>query len=166
VVYPGAPTNDDRSGDMANRIEVIGGRCAPRTHCRVVGVPFDLLQVVVAEPRDGVVVVAPVGEVDMSTVPALRQAVHEALDAEPRAVVVDLSGLSFCGSAGVVALIEAKAHADSRGVGFGTAGGRPIMRRVLDITGTGPVIGHRETLDEAVDAVLGVAAGSVVAPPS
>jgi stage II sporulation protein AA (anti-sigma F factor antagonist) len=146
---------------MAHGIEVIGGRCTPRARSAVAGVPFDLLQVAVAEPREGVVVVAPVGEVDISTVPALRHAVHEAVETAPRAVVVDLSGLTFCGSTGLVALLEARAHADSRGVGFGTAGGRPIMLRVLAVTGSGPAIGHRESLDKALDdAVVGVVARS------
>jgi stage II sporulation protein AA (anti-sigma F factor antagonist) len=105
-----------------------------------------------------VLVLAPAGEVDMCTAPVLRWAVQDAVGADPDVVVVDLSGLTFCGSTGLVTLVEARAHADSRGVGFGTAGGRPIMLRVLEITGVGPAIGHRPTLDEA----LAGAAGSAV----
>jgi stage II sporulation protein AA (anti-sigma F factor antagonist) len=108
--------------------------------------------VAVDEPRDGIVVIAPAGEIDVSTANVLRHAAHDVVEAEPRGVVIDLSGLTFCGSTGLVALMDIRQHADSRGVGFGTAGGQPIMLRVLEITGFGPVLGHRATLEDALAA--------------
>jgi anti-sigma B factor antagonist len=140
---------------MAHGIEVIGGRCTAQSGSGTADAAVDLLHVSVAEPREGVLVLTPAGEVDISTAPLLRRAVRQAVESDPRAVVVDLSGLTFCGSTGLVALMDAKAHAGSRGVGFGTAGGRPIMLRVLEVTGFGPVLGHRATLADAVAGAAG-----------
>ena len=138
---------------MAHGFGTTGGRCGPPRRPVVTTVPFGLLQVGVAEAVPGVLVVAPTGEVDVSSAGVLRRAAREAVDTAPRSVVVDLSGLTFCGSTGLVTLLEAREHADRRGVGFGTAGGRPIMRRVLDISGFGPVLRHRDTLADALAAV-------------
>jgi stage II sporulation protein AA (anti-sigma F factor antagonist) len=136
---------------MAHGFGVIGGTCGP-PRAATSASPCDLLRVAVAEPLDGVLVITPAGEIDVSTAGVLRRATHEAVEAEPRGVVVDLSGLTFCGSTGLVTLMDAREHAERRGVAFGTAGGRPIVLRVLEITGFGPVLGHRETLDAALGA--------------
>ncbi|GAA1258385.1 hypothetical protein GCM10009609_21760 [Pseudonocardia aurantiaca] len=130
----------------------MNGRCGIPAQRRGTA-PVDLLQVTVAEARAGVLVVAPVGEVDVSTAGLLRCVTHEAVESGPRSVVVDLSGLTFCGSTGLVALLAAREHADRRGVGFGTAGGRAGMLRVLEISGFGPVLRHHERLEDALAAV-------------
>ena len=114
--------------------------------------PFDLLQVAVSEPRPGVVVVAPVGEVDVATSGMVREAVSHALDSRPQCIVVDLRGVTFCGSTGLVVLLDARNAAEYAGVGFGTFGGRQIVRRVLEITGLGPLLRHGEDLDQALAA--------------
>jgi anti-anti-sigma factor len=112
--------------------------------------PPGLLRVAVSESRPGVLVVSPVGEVDMSSAGLLRDAARDAVAAAPRCVVVDLGGLTFCGSTGLVVLLDTCRSAEAAGVRFGTVDGPPIVRRVLEITQLGPVLGHRETLDEAL----------------
>ena len=137
----------------------MNGRCGIPAQRRGTA-PVDLLQVTVAEAGAGVLVVAPVGEVDVATAGLLRCAIHQAVESVPRSVVVDLSGLTFCGSTGLVALLAAREHADRRDVGFGTAAGRPSMLRVLEITGFGPALRHHERLEDALAAFGdGVSAG-------
>jgi stage II sporulation protein AA (anti-sigma F factor antagonist) len=106
--------------------------------------PSNLLRVAVAESRPGVLVLSPVGEVDVASAGVLRDA--------PRCAV-DLGGLTFCGSTGLVVLMDARRDAEAAGVRFGTADGPPIVRRVLEITELGPVLGHRETVSEALQAL-------------
>jgi anti-anti-sigma factor len=118
-------------------------------------VRLDLLQVPVSEPRPGVLVLAPAGEVDLVTAPLLRDIGLDALHADPARVVVDLSGLTFCGSTGLVVLIELQGHADDTGLPFCTAGARRLVLRVLEITGLAPVLRHHATLG----AVLAESAG-------
>jgi stage II sporulation protein AA (anti-sigma F factor antagonist) len=110
----------------------------------------DLLRVEVSESRPGVIVISPVGEVDVASADVLRDATRGAVASSPRGVVVDLAGITFCGSTGLVVLMDARRDADEAGVRFGTADGPPIVRRVLEITQLGPVLRHSETLTAAL----------------
>lgn len=110
----------------------------------------DLLRVEVWESRPGVLVLSPVGEVDVASADVLRHAARNAVAAAPRCLVVDLAGLTFCGSTGLVVLMDVRRDAEAAGVRFGIADGPPIVRRVLEITQLGPVLRHRDTLDAAV----------------
>lgn len=117
---------------------------------RARGAGCELLSVPVVAVRPGVLVVAPAGEVDMTTAPLLRDAAFGAVDAEPEGVVVDLSGLTFCGSTGLVVLMDAQTHAHHAGVRFCTAGAGRAVLRVLQLTGLGPVLEHHESLADAL----------------
>ncbi|TWF81341.1 SpoIIAA-like anti-anti-sigma regulatory factor [Pseudonocardia hierapolitana] len=110
----------------------------------------DILRVEVSESRPGVLVLSPVGEVDGASADVLRRAARDAVAATPRCLVVDLGRLTFCGSTGLVVLMDTRRDAEAAGVRFGTADGPPIVRRVLEITQLGPVLRHRETLDAAL----------------
>jgi anti-sigma B factor antagonist len=110
----------------------------------------DLLTVPVSEPRSGVLVVAPVGEVDLSTAGLLREVAFRAVDAGPKGLVVDMSGLLFCGSTGLVVLMDARSRADAGGVSFRTAAAGRAVRRVLQITNLLEVFRHCDSVDEAI----------------
>jgi anti-sigma B factor antagonist len=134
---------------MADRFDNASG-ADRRPRGDEVPVDPDLLRVAVRELRSGVLVVAPAGEVDMSTSALLRDAAFGAVDAAPRHVVVDLSRLTFCGSTGLVVLIDTRSHADAADVGFGTAAATPIVRRMIEITGTQALLRYRESVDEVL----------------
>jgi anti-anti-sigma factor len=121
----------------------------------VAAAPTSLLRVAVSESRPGVLVVSPVGEVDVASAGVLREAAQDAVAAAPRCLVIDLGGLTFCGSTGLVVLLDASRNAAAAGVRFGTVDGPPIVRRVLEITQLGPVLGHQETLDDVVRDLIG-----------
>lgn len=148
--YPGrlAPTAriplGERNG-MTHGSEQTGG--AEQTTVAPRG---DLLRVETREWRPGVLVLSPRGEVDVSSADVLRDAARGALAASPRCLVVNLTGLTFCGSTGLVVLMDACRDAETAGVRFCTAGGQAIVRRVLEITQLGPVLRHRESLDDAL----------------
>ena len=118
-----------------------GSRVAPHS---------DLLRVGMVESEPGVLVLTPVGELDITSADLLREAARHALAARPRCVVIDLAGVRFCGSTGLSVLIDTRHDAEAAGVRFGTAGGTPIVRRVLEITQLGSVLGHRETVADAL----------------
>jgi anti-anti-sigma factor len=150
------PPDGDR---MTQRFEVAAlGSEIPEPRAPV-PLQSDLLRVSVSEPRPGVLVVAPAGEVDLSTVGLMRDASYRAVEAGPDRVVVDLSGLTFCGSTGFVVLMDTQSYADAHGVTFRTAAsGRPV-RRVLQITGLLDVLAHCDSLDEALGATPDEALG-------
>jgi anti-sigma B factor antagonist len=66
------------------------------------------------EPDVAVLSVA--GDLDMLTAPRLAQALDELLSREPRTIVVDLSEVSFLGSAGLAAIVTAHERAASHEV--------------------------------------------------
>lgn len=97
------------------------------------------------------VIVAPSGEIDMSTVGAFREAIAEATAEAPEHLVVDLSGVSFIDSSGLGAVIEANERAKRAGRGFAVVaphGGAPAV--TIGLAGLRGVLPVRETCAEAL----------------
>lgn len=91
------------------------------------------LMAVTVQHRDSLAVVAARGDIDLLTAPQLRTAIHEVLADAPRAVVVDLSAVTFLASVGIAALLDAHAAAGGAGtevlfavVARGAATARPL----------------------------------------
>jgi anti-sigma B factor antagonist len=77
--------------------------------------------VTITPVRTGTVSVLTVsGEIDLTSGPRLRAALDEVIDdpgaAAPTGVVVDLTAVSFLGSAGLAVLVDAHEHAMQRGI--------------------------------------------------
>jgi anti-sigma B factor antagonist len=84
----------------------------------------------------GVVRLACHGELDLATAGVVHEQVAAALSgAGLRLLVVDLAELTFCDSAGIDALLGARAAAGSRGVTFQVSGARGIVHRSMTATG-------------------------------
>lgn len=101
---------------------------------------------------DGAVVVRVAGELDTLTTPRLRQAVAEALDDAAGAVVIlDLTKVTFLGSPGLAALVEAVSKARRRGgpLRMVVDNARQVIRPI-ELTGLDDVLALYETVDEAL----------------
>ncbi|GIF05672.1 STAS domain-containing protein [Actinoplanes siamensis] len=84
----------------------------------------------------GVVRLAFHGELDLATTDLVDTYVSAALAGEDvRRLVLDVAGLTFCDSAGIDALLAARAGAASRDVAFQVVGARGIVRRSMAATG-------------------------------
>ena len=59
------------------------------------------------ENQDGIVLVTPVGDVDLSSSRELQDQIRIALDAQPARVVVNLEQVPYMDSSGVATLVEA-----------------------------------------------------------
>jgi anti-sigma B factor antagonist len=104
------------------------------------------------ERVDGVIVVTVTGELDMLTTPRLRVAVREVLDeAMGEPVVLDLTAVTFLGSPGLAALVEAVREAGQRGgpLRIVVDHVRPVIRPI-QLTGLDDVLTLYETVDEAL----------------
>ncbi|WP_331732585.1 STAS domain-containing protein (plasmid) [Streptomyces avidinii] len=77
------------------------------------------------------------GEMDIERAPMLREALHAAITRPggPGEIVVDLSGLSFCDSSGLNALIHAQRTAVEHGRRIVLRTPPPQLRRLLEMTG-------------------------------
>lgn len=80
------------------------------------------------------IVIALRGELDLSTVPALKTRLHSFLDGSVPRLILDLAGLTFMDSAGMAALVIADRRARQLGVGLVLAGPQQIVARVLSLT--------------------------------
>jgi anti-anti-sigma factor len=109
------------------------------------------LSIDIAESGD-VTVVTVAGELDMATEPDFSRQVAARIQARPRAVVLDLNGLGFVGSAGLKALVEQQQGAEQQNVSLRLVlGGSPI-ERLLELTGLENTFAVYDTLDQARDA--------------
>ena len=79
-------------------------------------------------------VVHVVGEIDTLTAPVLRAQLDEHLPTVPL-LVLDLSDVTFLGSAGLAVLVAAKDAADARGHTLRLVCGSRIVIRALEATG-------------------------------
>lgn len=69
------------------------------------------------------------GEVDLSTVSVLQDALTGNLKRGPRHLVVDVAGLTFCNARGATLLVEAGRTAAGRGTGYAvTAAAGSLLR--------------------------------------
>jgi anti-sigma B factor antagonist len=82
-----------------------------------------------------VAVVTVVGELDLSTVPVLRQKLTEAICPACAAVVVDLAAVDFIDASGVGALVGAAGEASRAGVKFVLREPSTSVERMLDLAG-------------------------------
>jgi anti-sigma B factor antagonist len=91
---------------------------------------------------DGVVVVVLSGEHDVYTAPALREKIDSVIE-ESTPFVIDLTLTTFLDSSVLRVLLEARRHAEERGLGFAVALSNTDalgVRRILEVTGLIPVL--------------------------
>ena len=94
----------------------------------------DALTLTTRTGRDGTVTVSVAGEVDTFTAPTLRSAVDAALERRPPALVLDLRGVRFLGSAGLALLVETQKSADARGLALRLIATTRPVTRPLEVT--------------------------------
>jgi anti-sigma B factor antagonist len=88
-----------------------------------------------SRPERSRVVVVVSGELDMETVPLVREAFDQLRDAGWTSVVLDARRLTFVDSQGLHLLIALDRDARSRAWAFSLADGSPPLARLLDLVG-------------------------------
>ncbi|MBP2477358.1 anti-sigma B factor antagonist [Crossiella equi] len=112
----------------------------------------DIAETTASRRADGVVVITVVGELDMSSTPALQDLLGAEVDAACRRLVLDLSGVSFLGSSGLAALVEARQVTQLRDAELRLVCTTHAVTRPLHATGLGEVFQIHQTLDAALAA--------------
>lgn len=110
-----------------------------------------IVDVAVHHPADDVTVVAVAGEIDMLSAPELRAAMAAHL-ADNTTFVLDMTGVSFLGSAGLAALVEGLQQSRRRGIAFRIVAVERAVTRPLVATGLGDVFAVFGTVEEALAA--------------
>jgi anti-sigma B factor antagonist len=92
----------------------------------------DPLRISVSSPDRDTVVVTVEGELDLATAGAFEEHVTDALASGRDRVVVDLTGVSFLGVAGITALLRSRDHAAHRRTALRVvAAHRAVLRPLL-----------------------------------
>ena len=79
--------------------------------------------------------VAPSGELDLVTAPALRAALEAAAGGGARRIVVTLGEVTFLDSTALGAIVHGWRQAADLGIEFSLTGASPGIRRILAVTG-------------------------------
>lgn len=101
---------------------------------------------------DGVTVVEVHDVVDMLTAPLLGTAIGTALAGSPRALVIDLTGVTFLASAGMTVLVKAKEQVGAA-AGFAIVAEGPVTSRPLKLVGLDDVLNLYPTVEDALRSV-------------
>ncbi|MFH8386687.1 STAS domain-containing protein [Kitasatospora sp. NPDC018058] len=106
------------------------------------------------EPRDGLVtrsrpwaegtLLTLLGELDHDSADDLRSALDDALRPPGTVLVIDCAGLGFCDSTGLDTLLRAQARAAAEGSRIDLARPRPLVRWMLQRTGTAELFSIRD----------------------
>lgn len=94
-------------------------------------------------------IVALEGEVDLEHSPAAREVLLASVT-RARAVLVDLSAVSYIDSSGVASLVEAFQAARKGGVRFALASVNPAARRVLELARLDKVFVIHESVSDGL----------------
>ena len=111
----------------------------------------DLLTVDV-DARGSAVVVAVRGELDLATVPVLRDRLDSVaeLSAAPSPLAVDLSGVTFIGSAGLALLVELHNTCRERGIPMALVATGSVVLRAIHVTALDQVFSVHASLADAL----------------
>jgi anti-sigma B factor antagonist len=97
----------------------------------------------------GAVVVSAAGDLDLGTAPVLRTRARDALDGRPGALIVDLGGITFCGSAGLQVLAELIAETEAAALPFAVVTERRAVLRALELTRLDAALAVHPTVSHA-----------------
>ncbi|WP_300011259.1 STAS domain-containing protein [Pseudonocardia sp.] len=114
------------------------------------GDPGEVIRFDVVDHGPDARVVHVVGEIDTLTAPLLRGQLDEQIAAVPL-LVLDLSDVTFLGSAGLAVLVAAKDDSDRRGHRLRLVCGSRIVTRALQSTGLLTLFDTADGVPEALD---------------
>jgi anti-anti-sigma factor len=89
-------------------------------------------------------------EIDSSNAEQVHEELLRALNGGPAVLVVDMTGTSFCASAGIHALTRARSRAAAAGIGLRAAVSTCIVRRILELTRVDHLIDVYPGLEDAL----------------
>lgn len=104
----------------------------------------------VATESDGIGTVTVTGDVDLLTAPRLAKAVQQ-VQGQGQAVLLDLGGVDFLGSAGLSVLVEAARRADDSDGRLAVLVTRHAVRRAIEVTGLDAALHLFDTAGAARD---------------
>lgn len=107
------------------------------------------------ESRNGVARIALSGELDMATVPVLKEHLTHFEQNGVSAIMLDLRDLTFVDSSGLHAFLQARMRAKTNGHQIILVGATPTARRLFDLTHTTEFLLEDENVVNVLDQFTG-----------
>ena len=104
------------------------------------------------ENRGSAVLVHPVGDVDLTASPVLRQVLKQVQSSRPQKLVVDLAEVPYMDSSGVATLVEAMQIARKNGTKMALCSLQDKVRSIFEIARLDTVFTIHSTVDGALGA--------------
>jgi anti-sigma B factor antagonist len=101
---------------------------------------------------EGIAVVSVGGEIDLATAPGFEAAIADALEKNPAALVVDLTGVTFLASAGLQILVATHEKV-GQSIPFAVVANDPSTSRPIQLTGLDEIFPLYPTLEDAKAAI-------------
>lgn len=98
-------------------------------------------------------VIAVFGEVDVASVPRLREQLHSLVAEGQNRIVVNLDGVGFLDSTGLGVLVGALKRVRAHGGSLGLVCNQPQILKVFEVTRLTRVFDLYETVEQAIDGV-------------
>jgi stage II sporulation protein AA (anti-sigma F factor antagonist) len=102
------------------------------------------------EVRGDALILKPAKRIDSSNAKAFEDAANAAIDAGPKKVVIDFSGLDYISSAGLRVVLTTAKRAKSAGGGLALCGVHGNVKEVFDVSGFASVLGMHSSVEEAI----------------
>jgi len=102
-------------------------------------------------PTQGVTLVTPTEDIDMSRSPALRSVIKSELKPGCERLIIDLSGVQYMDSSGLATLVEAMRIAKTQSVTLHLASMTAKVRAIFEIARLDAFFSIKDTLQEALD---------------
>ena len=99
--------------------------------------------------RDGVAVLSVGGVVDLFTAPTLESALEGLVSQQPKALVIDLTAVTFLASVGLKILVETHEQVSKSGR-FAVVASSPVTARPIQLTKLDEIFRLFPTLDKAL----------------
>jgi anti-sigma B factor antagonist len=103
-----------------------------------------------SEVRGGAAIVSPVGDIDLSRSPTLREALKKAHAGRPQRLIVDLSEVDYMDSSGVATLVEALQTARRTDTRMVLSGMKEKVRSIFEIARLDTVFAIAPDVDAAL----------------
>jgi anti-sigma B factor antagonist len=108
------------------------------------------LMITIDQPGDGVVVLHVAGEVDLLTANTLGERIREHLVPANRVLVLDLTEVSFLGSAGLAEIVSTSQAGEDTGARILLVATKRAVLRPMEVTGLLSVFSVYDTVDAAL----------------
>ena len=106
----------------------------------------------IESPAQGVAVITPTEDIDMSRSPVLRSAIKSAIKPGLQRMVIDLEQVQYMDSSGLATLVEAMRLTKSQSIDLYLSSMTPKVRAIFEIARLDAFFSIKDSRQEALDA--------------